>query len=375
MKYLIISDEYRPTIGGIARVAAAVAEHLLDRGNDVTLMTKSRTENSCERVKTKYYSRPTNSSLGKIYLTAVWPLTMGNWIRRESFDRILIIDPANALPLPILNMMGKVPYEVMLHGSELIRYSRKKSTDALFAKSLAGAERIFSTTGFVSRELKERYGHDSHLTSCGVTDAFLTDPVNDAKLIELRLRYGFSDVDFIVGTISRLDKRKGHDVVIQAIELLKATFPNIRYLIAGSGPERASLESLVERKGLQKYVVFAGRIPEEELVDHYDLMNAYAMPNRLLQSYTVEGFGISFAEAAARGVPSIGVDNGGVGEAIDDGVSGYLLATPDPEQVASSIAKIATGESAFDINQIQDHGRKFTWESVVDRIVDAHRSA
>jgi phosphatidylinositol alpha-1,6-mannosyltransferase len=373
MRYLIISDEYRPVIGGIARVAGALADGLVGRGHQVTVLTNAARgradETGKELAEIKYYHRPGEVLLGKLYLMAWWPIAVGRWIRRERFDRIIVVDPANALPLPILSAFGSVPYEVLLHGSELIRYSRRRWTDLLLRRSLANAARLFSTTRFVERELRLRYGHICYLTSCGVGGNFLDSPSDAEQLAALRRRYGFAAGDFVIGTISRLDKRKGNDIVVEAVYRLADRFPQLKYLIGGVGPEFDPLRALVARCGLSDRVVFTGRIAEEELVNHYEMLDAYVMPNRWLSGCTVEGFGISFAEAASRGVPSIGVDNGGVSESVADNVSGILLSRPDADELAAALIRLLRGQLTFDTEAVRRHGQQFTWERFVDRIV------
>ncbi|TWU43926.1 GDP-mannose-dependent alpha-(1-6)-phosphatidylinositol monomannoside mannosyltransferase [Novipirellula aureliae] len=374
MKYLLISDEYRPTIGGIARVACALADGLVERNHDVTVLTngsrKAINDFGDEKAKMEYYHRPRNAALGKVYLCSLWPMVNGRWIRRQRFDRILVIDASNALPFPIMTKMGAIEYEVLLHGSELIRYSRNATTDRLMRLALGNAKRIFSTTRFVESQLKSKYGHDSIRTSCGVGDNFIQNHADPEKQRELRSRYGFDANDFVIGTISRLDERKGNDLVIDAVAALATKYPNLKYLIGGTGPQRAFLENRVKELGVSDHVVFAGRVSESEHVCHYDLLNLYVMPNRLLKNNTVEGFGISFAEAATRGVASIGVDNGGVGEAIADGVSGVLLNNADIGPLTNTIEEILNHRRIFDSDRIRQHGRQFTWQRFIDRMVE-----
>ena len=172
----------------------------------------------------------------------------------------------------------------------------------------------------------------------------------------------------MVGTISRLDRRKGNDIVIKAIQKLAGTYPGLKYLIGGIGSEEESLRSLTLQCGLSDRVVFAGRIPERELVRHYDILDAYVMPNRLMADDRVEGFGISFVEAASRGVPSIGVDNGGVSDALSDGLSGILIPTADVDEVVTALDRILKGNTSLGKKVIREFGRQFSWETFVDTI-------
>ena len=195
MKYLLISDEYRPFIGGIARVAGALSDGLIRRGHQVTVLTNAARvgDRSVQReqAEMKYYRQSMTGPLRNLYFAGVWPFPTGAWIRRGGFDRVLVLDPANALPIPIMSLFGRIHYELLLYGSELIRYSRGRSTRLLFRQSLAGAARLFSITGFVARELRERFGFSSQVACCGVGDNFLSEPVDSNAQQDLRHRLWF----------------------------------------------------------------------------------------------------------------------------------------------------------------------------------------
>lgn len=136
-------------------------------------------------------------------------------------------------------------------------------------------------------------------------------------------------------TVSRLTKRKGHDLVLRALKIL-ADRHDVNYVIAGGGEDRARLESLAREYGIAERVHFAGRVGDEELPDYYRLADIYVMPNREVPEVTdsIEGFGISFIEAAAAEKPAIAGRSGGTGAAVLDGETGWLVDPEDPEELA-----------------------------------------
>src|SRR5690606_36311732 len=66
-------------------------------------------------------------------------------------------------------------------------------------------------------------------------------------------------------SVGRLQRRKGHDLVLQALAHLRGVAPEIRYVIAGDGPERADLEQLSRTLGVDERVRFIGAIPDADL--------------------------------------------------------------------------------------------------------------
>ena len=140
------------------------------------------------------------------------------------------------------------------------------------------------------------------------------------------LRLGAGPVLLSVG---RLVARKGFDLVLRSVAVLREEFPDLTYVIAGVGPERARLDALVYDLDLEAHVRFLGAIDELTKWAAYDLCDLFVMPNRLLNGLDWEGFGIVFLEAALAGRPAIGGRTGGVADAIASEVTGLLV---DPEQ-------------------------------------------
>jgi len=141
----------------------------------------------------------------------------------------------------------------------------------------------------------------------------------------LRVRYDLGGGPVLL-TVARLVPVKGHDIVISGLPQLLTARPDLRYLIVGEGPRRGALERLARERGVAHAVRFAGRVPHEELAAHFRLATIYVQLSRLTGSYDgVEGFGLSFLEAASHGVPSIGGRSGGVEEAVRDGITGLLV--------------------------------------------------
>jgi phosphatidyl-myo-inositol dimannoside synthase len=134
-------------------------------------------------------------------------------------------------------------------------------------------------------------------------------------------RYGLAGKRVLL-SLGRLDAReryKGHDRIIPLLPRLATKFPDLIYLIVGDGDDRPRLEELVRKVGVEERVVFAGRVPEGEKVDHYNLADAFAMPS------SGEGFGFVFLEAAACGVPVLGGGNDGGRDALADGRVGVMV--------------------------------------------------
>ena len=125
------------------------------------------------------------------------------------------------------------------------------------------------------------------------------------------------------------------------IKNLLPKFPNLKYVSIGDGDERKNLEKLRKELGLEKNVEFIFNSTEQEKVGLLEKADVFVMPS-VVYKKSVEGFGITYIEAASYGKPSIGGIYGGEGDAIKSGVTGYLCngcllyTSPSPRDVRSS---------------------------------------
>jgi phosphatidylinositol alpha-1,6-mannosyltransferase len=135
------------------------------------------------------------------------------------------------------------------------------------------------------------------------------------------------------------------DVLIRAQALASRELPGLRLLIAGAGRDRARLERVAARAGSN--AEFLGQVPVETMLALYQAADLFAMMcrNRWM-GFEQEGFGIVFLEAASCGVAQLAGRSGGSAEAVEDGVTGYVVADPrDPYAVARRILELADDRS------------------------------
>lgn len=136
----------------------------------------------------------------------------------------------------------------------------------------------------------------------------------------------------IVGTVSSLKRGKGVVGFVRTCGIVRDEKENVRFQIAGDGPERMSVLSEIESLGLQQSV---------------DLLGWYSDVPNLLRRFSVylqmsehEGLGLSVVEAMACGVPVVAADTDGTRELIDHGVSGFLVPQSDYSAAGSFVLDI-----------------------------------
>lgn len=140
-------------------------------------------------------------------------------------------------------------------------------------------------------------------------------------------------------TVGRLVSRKGHDAVLRVLPELKRQHPDLKYRIAGEGPERSGLEALATDLGVRDLVEFLGPVSAADLPSVYRSASIFLMPVRD-EGASLEGFGIVFLEASASGLPVIAGRSGGAAEALLDGETGILVPPDDPDAILKGVRRL-----------------------------------
>lgn len=133
----------------------------------------------------------------------------------------------------------------------------------------------------------------------------------------------------LIAHAAMLRGEKGHGLMLEAMTWLVKVFPDLRYVVAGEGELRRSLESAVREMGLSEHVLIAGLLASvPPLLRRADLV---VMPS----SY--EPLGMSQIEALALGVPVVASRTGGIPETVEDRRTGLLVEPGDVSQWTSTL--------------------------------------
>jgi glycosyltransferase involved in cell wall biosynthesis len=134
--------------------------------------------------------------------------------------------------------------------------------------------------------------------------------------------------------VGRLSFEKNVPVVIEAFKSVTDEFPRASLTIAGGGPAEESLKKLVRDLNLEQKVEFLGTIPREELGRIYRSHDVFVTAS------TMETQGLVALEAAASGLPIVGVNKYALRDLIKSGRNGYLVAAGDSREMAAAIIRL-----------------------------------
>lgn len=356
-KLLLLTPDYPPQLGGVARYLQSISEHFSDR---IEVLTEP---NSAWATIDPVAEFP----IYRAHLLSrwIWPrwlkVVHTLWRYRSRYSMILT---SHVLPIGTAAYFAKkltgVPYVVFLHSMDVRLTKTSARKFKLARRVIKGAHLVVANSQALAREVVQTYG---------INEVLVVYPCIQ-EVAEVQTEKVPSET-FHLLTVSRLVERKGHAHVLNAIAHLKGTgdLRAFTYHIAGSGPMEATLKSMVSMLGLQQQVVFHGAVSDEERTKLYAQADVFVMPVSR-DPVDKEGFGLVFIEAAQVGVPSISTAIEGVDEAVIHGKTGILLNDQSEHELANAILALYRDtalRSEFSINA-KEHARQFYCEAQLSKL-------
>jgi phosphatidylinositol alpha-1,6-mannosyltransferase len=300
----------------------------------------------------------------KRYLSLAWRVR--RLVKREG---ITAIHAARTLPegftAYLVRRMTGTPYVCYVHGEEIGVSSTSRELAWMTRRVFAKASRIIANSQNTQNAILTdwRIPPDNvRLLHPGVdTKRFVPAPRDDGA----RSRLGWHGHTVLL-TVGRLQKRKGHDMLIRALPAILNRVPNALYAIVGDGDERHNLEAIAETEGVSNRVQFMGEVADDQLTRSYQQCDLFVLPNRAV-GRDVEGFGIVLLEAQSCGKPVVAGASGGTAETMHVGQSGQIVACESPEPLVAALIELLR-----DSTRLEEMGKigrrwvcdRFDWESL-----------
>ena len=188
------------------------------------------------------------------------------------------------------------------------------------------AERVVSLSEEMRNQLVRQIPADRVVT---IPTGIDTEEVrSELTQSEAKRRLGIPQAAKVVGYAGRLVPIKRLDIFLHAAKRMAPTGSDVRFVIAGAGPEEEHLLALARELHVEDKVLFLGHRARV-----YDVMRAFDL---FLLCSDHEGLPRSVLEAMFLGVPVVARKVGGVPEAIEDGITGLLVDSADPDEMAAS---------------------------------------
>ncbi|MGR9052132.1 MAG: glycosyltransferase [Gammaproteobacteria bacterium] len=284
-------------------------------------------------------------------------------IRRfHAFD---IIDAHFAYPdgyaAVLLGKWFKVPVTITLRGTE-VPLSKMSGRRKRIVKALTKAVKVFSVADSLKR----------HAMSLGISAEKIEVVGNGVDIekffpvpkTEARRELGLADDAKVLISVGGLVDRKGYHRVIEIMPELVRNFPELIYIIVGGacaeGNNRAYLEQMVERLGLERHVRFLGALPSEQLKTPLSAADVFVLAT------ANEGWANVFLEAMACGLPVVTTDVGGNREVVCNDSLGIVVPFGDAGRLQGAVNS-ALGKQ-WDNQEIINYAAANTWDLRVQQL-------
>lgn len=170
------------------------------------------------------------------------------------------------------------------------------------------------------------------------------------------------DDTITIVVISRLFYNKGTDLLIAAIPRILASHPNVRFIIAGSGPKAIDLEQMLEKNVLQDKVEMLGAVRHEEVRDVMVRGHIYLHPS------LTEAFGTVIVEAASCGLYVVCTRVGGIPEVLPQHMTTFAKPEEDDLVLATGKAIAALRSNKVRTERFHDQVKMmYSWADVARR--------
>ena len=165
-------------------------------------------------------------------------------------------------------------------------------------------------------------------------------PTEERKA-EIRRSLGIPVGARIIGSVARLESVKGQDLLIRAAAEAVRLFPDVYFVLVGTGSEEENYKKLTARLGLERRVIFAGYTPRPWEYEGMFYVNVNS-------SRATETSCLVTSECMAMGIPTVGSDFGGNKEMIFHLKNGLLFESDNKNSLVSALALILSDRALRD---------------------------
>lgn len=243
------------------------------------------------------------------------------------------------------------PYIVSVWGSDIFSFPKTSVLHKSLIKfALKKADVILATSKALAMETGNYAKGEILITPFGI---------DIGKFSKLR---GTIPGDKItIGTIKKLEKIYGIDILLKIFSKLKEYNKpgSIKLFIAGEGTQESSLKQLAHKLGIKEDVVFAGKMPYENIEKVHNTIDIFANLSRS------ESFGVAVLEASSCEVPVVASNVGGLVDVVKNEVTGYLVAPDNEQEIINAFQELINSEDLR--KKMGQAGRqmvieKYNWE-------------
>ena len=360
-RILLVTSEFPPQPGGIGNHAYHLAKYLRLSHFQVDVITDQRSEMGDEE-------ESFDSVLSfKVYRVPKTKLRIWMYLKRlqlvikhvKTAQTVIASGKFSLWVVAFASLFFKRQYLAVIHGTEVNFKNR------ILKGTVASSLKRFTTVIAVSHYTKSLVD-PLHLKTVLVIpngidgSAWETETASQTAL-------ALQGQPKLI-TIGNVTERKGQLNLIKMLPELIKTFPKLHYHCVGIPTEAERFLTLAKALKVDTYVTFHGRVDQEHLQQVLSASDVFVMLSRATTTGDVEGFGIAILEANALGVPAIGAKGSGIEDAIQQGVTGFLIDPNDAQAFETALKQLLAHKEDFS-KQAKAWAQAHDWKLIIERYV------
>ena len=357
MRIVLWSELFWPYLGGAEIFAVKLISALQDRGYEFMVITSRYTADLPD--EDQYHGVPIyrfsfREALGGAGVRLFAQLRSQVLKTRQNLNPDLaLINGISPSTIFCLMANGVQPTPVIVRVNQEILCGETPGKSTITGKLLSAADWV----ACVSTPLLAQVRRLVPETSC--RSSVIMNGLEFPEVTPEPLRFE----DPMLLCLGRLVRQKGFDLALVALATLCDRFPKVRLVVAGDGPERASMERQVAILGLAHRVEFRGWVAPEDIFNLINSATAVLMPSRL------EGLPSVALQAGIMARPVVATSAGGLTEVVVHQQTGLLIPPEDPVGLSEAIVFLLEHPEAA--AQMGQAGRerikdRFSWQQCVD---------
>ena len=380
MRIGIFTETYAPYISGLVTSEIMLKKALEKLGHEVYVVTAN--------IESFHYEYDSDERVLKIpgiptgiydsRLTSIYPIKAINKIKGWNLDVIhsqteFAIGSfarlfARQYNIPIVHTYHTM-YEDYVHyitkghfnksSKKLVEYLTKFYCDKTITELIVPTKKAYDL-------FKDKYSvrRGIHIIPTGIEiDRFYKENIDNKKVFELKKKYRLKKNDFTLVFVGRIAEEKNIPFLIDVMSDLKK-YGNLKLLIIGDGPDKEKYEKYAFEKGVDKSVIFTGKVPWEDIPAYYSLGSVF------ISASTTETQGLTIIEAMASSVPALTIDDESFRGTVVDDLNGFLF--KDIVECEKIIEKLIGDKNLLKYlscgarNSADKHSSKYFAEQVLD---------
>ena len=284
------------------------------------------------------------------------------FLSRLKVDVVEIQFPlANMFYFAILRLVSRWKFVVVYQGSDAHLLDRWSAMDRRLVKGiLRTADCVVAVSQTLHDKVAAVFPDLKLKKTCVVPNGAPLDKIARHEFSEPA---GTLPADYIL-SVGHLIRRKGFDVVIDALRLVREQGVTINLVVAGEGEERESLIRLADQCGVRPNVHLLGSQSHEQVLTLMKRSLFFVLASR------AEGLPLVVAEAMACGKTVVATNVDGTSEIVEDGRTGILVPPENAPALAAAVMKLYTDSATRDAfaREARDRAlREYNWEAIANR--------